>query len=102
MIGVLRQHTLKLYFRPASGLSGSIFLEAQQTISLTDSRLIFYLNLTTSVLPKMASIARKTLRLGMIPADGIGKEVLPVSFLSHHRRRISYMRKRAVDLLSAS
>ena len=28
----------------------------------------------------MASVARKTLRLGMIPADGIGKEVLPVRF----------------------
>lgn len=28
----------------------------------------------------VAPIARSALRIGMIPADGVGKEVLPVSF----------------------
>lgn len=31
-----------------------------------------------------AAIKRSTLKLGMIPADGIGREVLPVSTRSFH------------------
>jgi hypothetical protein len=34
----------------------------------------------TPIVPKMAAALRTTLKLGMIPADGIGKEVIPVSW----------------------
>ncbi|OAX35312.1 hypothetical protein K503DRAFT_377123 [Rhizopogon vinicolor AM-OR11-026] len=36
----------------------------------------------------MATAARQSLKIGMLPADGIGREVLPVSTLSTSRRKL--------------
>ena len=81
--------TLRRYpslFRPGSGFSGPRGVPiGSTTISSLPARLVLALTRTFSIhrhhhftTSRMASIARKTLRLGMIPADGIGKEVLPV------------------------
>jgi len=46
-----------------------------------------------------AAIKRTTLKLGMIPADGIGKEVIPVRFFSPLLPRIVYDMKYEYELI---
>lgn len=53
----------------------------------------------------MATIARKSLKIGMIPADGIGREVLPVRL--HFSRRLLFLTpikgaKAAIQALGSS